>query len=199
MIVKDFVQTKDKSDFVNIEEIMEQAKINDGENTEDNNVVEQEIVLLNKNVFEYEEQITNLFLMIGKTYYDVYKDDAEGFPQVIEVTALYNKIEEAKKKIDELKGIVKCPNCGTVVDKDARFCCNCGHKIITMIDNEHCSGCGATINMDSIYCSNCGMKIVHKSNVTNDGHSEEKYCRTCNTILANDDMFCPECGTKVSD
>lgn len=200
--MKDLAQSKDKNNFVNIEEIIEQAKINGSENTEENTAIEQEIGLLNKNISEYEGQISNLFLVIGKTYYNLYKDDSEGFPQVIEVTSLYNKIEETKKRIDELKGIVKCPNCDAEVDKDARFCCNCGHKIITIIDNEHCSGCGAAINLDSIYCSNCGMKVERESNIVDDSHFElekqEKRCRSCNTILADDDMFCPECGTKVS-
>lgn len=47
-----------------------------------------------------------------------------------------------------------CPECGSINDKDDKFCKNCGRKL-----HNTCPGCGAEVASDCKYCPQCGCKI----------------------------------------
>jgi RNA polymerase subunit RPABC4/transcription elongation factor Spt4 len=72
----------------------------------------------------------------------------------------------------------KCPQCGTIVEKDTKFCYNCGAKInVTQINppqiqknvnsiksntkntKSFCTQCGNQINGNSNYCPKCGNSL----------------------------------------
>ena len=49
---------------------------------------------------------------------------------------------------------IKCPNCGALNDKEAKFCKNCG-KQLTKI----CPNCHASNDSNATYCDNCGTRL----------------------------------------
>lgn len=49
-----------------------------------------------------------------------------------------------------------CPNCGAAIQPGAKFCPECGTKIISKI---FCSECGAEIKAGAKFCSECGTKV----------------------------------------
>lgn len=51
-------------------------------------------------------------------------------------------------------GKSSCPNCGGSIGLNAKFCSNCGSKLITV-----CPQCGASIKSTAKFCSSCGTKI----------------------------------------
>ncbi|MCE9654703.1 SPFH domain-containing protein [Clostridium celatum] len=62
-----------------------------------------------------------------------------------------------------VKGIV-CTNCGEVINKEAKFCPNCGSKVKEIEakskgKQKFCTECGAVIKEGCKFCSECGNKV----------------------------------------
>ena len=76
---------------------------------------------------------------------------------------------------------VTCPNCQTPNPSSAKFCINCGNK---MVSEEHCPECGGTIVKGAKFCPNCGKKLI-------------AVCPNCGKELVSGAKFCLECGTQV--
>ena len=75
---------------------------------------------------------------------------------------------------------IKCNKCGCTIEKNQKFCPECGVKI-----GYYCKECGAKLNKkDQKFCSECGA-------------SQVLTCSKCNATIDNDDKFCPECGQKL--
>ena len=78
-----------------------------------------------------------------------------------------NKIKQLQQQIIDIKGIVKCANCGAEVDKSAAFCASCGTAIpkeavveeTQVLEDKTCPSCGTVIVGDSVFCGNCGTKL----------------------------------------
>lgn len=70
-----------------------------------------------------------LYRDLGKAYYEGGFEDP--LPQLLsyfdEITNLRNEIQEQRNS--EEKSVLRCPKCGSELEKDARFCGNCGNKI----------------------------------------------------------------------
>ena len=65
---------------------------------------------------EREGAIRKLYQDLGQAYYHAHKDDEN--PE-------YEQVEEIK---DGIRGIRRCPECGSAVADDANFCASCGAK-----------------------------------------------------------------------
>ena len=59
-----------------------------------------------------------------------------------------------KSKKDELT----CPSCGSLMEKGAKFCGNCGNIFDEKIELK-CSNCGSAIEKGGNFCPECGQKI----------------------------------------
>ncbi len=55
----------------------------------------------------------------------------------------------------------KCPNCGTKLPQDARFCASCGSPVGSGI--IRCSSCNTENLSDAIYCKKCGQPLSQTS------------------------------------
>ncbi len=51
--------------------------------------------------------------------------------------------------------MMPCPNCGTSVGKDFRFCPKCGYAVTPM-----CPHCGRSISRDYVVCPYCGKPVA---------------------------------------
>jgi hypothetical protein len=51
--------------------------------------------------------------------------------------------------------MMPCPNCGTTVGKDFRFCTKCGYAV-----TPTCPNCGCSINRDYVVCPYCGKPVA---------------------------------------
>ncbi|MBR7110300.1 MAG: SPFH domain-containing protein [Clostridia bacterium] len=84
------------------------------------------------------------------------------------------------KKQEELT--VTCTKCGAEVRKNAKFCPECGQK---MVSGKTCTKCGALLKSNAKFCSECGTPCDMK-----------KTCE-CGATLDANEKFCPECGKPV--
>ena len=76
----------------------------------------------------------------------------------------------------------KCVKCGAVLPANAKFCLECGEKVVfdgTVV----CPECGNTIPKGK-FCPECGHKFITA-------------CPKCGATVANGAKFCLECGEKL--
>jgi len=87
-----------------------------------------EVAKLNSQISEEEKRINDYYLQIGKLYVSLHKAGQEsGFEELISgISEAEEKIEDYRQQIQEVRGIVKCEECGTEIPKDAAFCSVCG-------------------------------------------------------------------------
>lgn len=52
---------------------------------------------------------------------------------------------------------ISCPSCGTMLPKGAKFCFECGAKLL-----KNCPKCGAKLKSGSKFCSECGKKLYRE-------------------------------------
>lgn len=77
---------------------------------------------------------------------------------------------------------VKCAKCGADLPENAKFCLECGEKVVAS-GMVVCPECGNTVAKGK-FCPECGHKFVTA-------------CPKCGTELAPGAKFCPECGEKI--
>lgn len=137
------------------------------------NVVQQtqnlaDVTRLNSEISEKQKKISQLFLLIGQSYYEEHKSDAdaEQIDKIAQINELYGDIFTNREKIKQVKGIMKCENCGVDVPLNASFCNACGTKmnrveIINSNDETECVCpiCHMVIESDNVFCNHCGTKI----------------------------------------
>lgn len=126
-----------------------------------------DVAQLNSAISDKEKKISQLFLNIGQLYYQGHKNDpsAEHREIIGEIDTLYEEIAQNQEKIKQIKGVIKCPNCGASVPLNAAFCNACGTKITretTSDVNESpriCPACHAPVGANDSFCNNCGTKV----------------------------------------
>ena len=121
-----------------------------------------EINRLNGLINENRKSISSLCFELGKAYYQAHynSDDCEFSEQVGRIRGLLDGIEEAEETIKRLKGIKKCPGCGTDIPAQTAFCPNCGTQVGAAAPKPRvCPGCGKTAPEGSSFCVYCGTKL----------------------------------------
>ncbi len=88
------------------------------------------VASLKNQIRDEENKIAKIYQAIGQKYYEAHKDDesdafAEDFASIV---AAQEGIKTLNEQINEIKGIVKCAECGADVDAEAAFCSKCGAK-----------------------------------------------------------------------
>lgn len=95
-----------------------------------------EMTKLKMNLSREKAKLEELYYNLGKTI--IHTEDLEKIPDGIpeaavllhyEAKATLKNIMEYEEKIEFLKGIIKCSQCGFVVNPDANYCSNCGNKL----------------------------------------------------------------------
>lgn len=74
-----------------------------------------------------------------------------------------------------------CSACQTPNPSSAKFCVNCGQKLVS---EEHCPECGSVVMKGAKFCPNCGKKLL-------------QVCPNCGKELVSGAKFCLECGNPV--
>lgn len=65
--------------------------------------------------------------------------------------------EMLKEKAWRETVVASCPECGAPQERNAKFCAECGAKLVA---EQHCTGCGAKLKRGAKFCSECGHKVV---------------------------------------
>ncbi len=80
---------------------------------------------------------------------------------------------------------VLCVKCGAKLPKNAKFCLECGEKVMPKIQEGMviCSACGKMVPKGK-FCLECGIPMLNK-------------CPECGAEIPTGGKFCLECGTKL--
>ncbi len=122
-----------------------------------------EINRLNGLINENRKSISSLCFELGKAYYQAHFGDSSRceFPEQVEqIRQLLAGIEEAEENIKRLKGIKKCPTCGSEVPPQTAFCPHCGTQVGEVAPKPRiCPSCGKTAPEGSSFCVYCGTRL----------------------------------------
>lgn len=90
-----------------------------------------EVTQLNYKMTVAEKEKEALFTVLGKRVYDQAKADSQSpfFEDCEKITVKQEEIDDLKKKLDAIKGIVICGSCGAECDSKNDYCGKCGAKL----------------------------------------------------------------------
>lgn len=117
-----------------------------------------DVTQLNNAISEREKKVSQLLLCIGQAYYERHKNDsaAEELSLIEEVNSLQAEIAQNREKIKQIKGIVKCPNCGAKAVHDAVLPETSAEDAGNV---RYCPNCHAAVAKDDLFCNICGTKM----------------------------------------
>lgn len=110
-------------------------------------------------------ELSALYTQIGRIYVDSRGADNETMaPLAARAVELQGKLEELERQKMQLKNQNRCPACGVVMPKNARFCSSCGRRMPETIpetepvpaDVHYCPECGAMLSEADGFCAVCG-------------------------------------------
>ena len=169
-----------------------------------------ETAKLNSMISDENKKIESLYNQLGKAYVQAHRDDYEScFGELIEMLkASENKIKVYTEQVNELRGVVTCPNCGTALAAGSAFCNACGFAIprkVTppaAISGPVCVHCGAALMDDAKFCTGCGKAVPEKVKEIPAPVEEPvialSTCAACGAVLEEGAAFCTKCGTPVA-
>ena len=169
-----------------------------------------DIAKLNSMISEEETKINNNYYQVGKLYVAMHSHDHEEefTGMVASIAESEEKIKNYRQQIQDIKGVVRCPQCGAEVQSGVAFCSSCGAPMakvqpVGTDDMVRCEGCGAMIKKGVRFCTSCGKPMVQVATPETAGESvtessvQDKICPNCGTKNEPDVAFCIECGTKL--
>lgn len=122
-----------------------------------------ETTKINSHISDEEKQINNLFIQIGKNYFEMNKNNASDVYAdiMVSITDAQARIEQYKEQIRKIKGISNCPNCGAEVANGSMFCNSCGAKmtVAEVQPTAKCPQCGSDVMQGSKFCDSCGYDV----------------------------------------
>jgi membrane protease subunit (stomatin/prohibitin family) len=83
-------------------------------------------------------------------------------------------------------GSPACPECGSALAVDARFCPQCGHQQVIF---SECVHCGKNLTPNAKFCSRCGRPAEEKPS--------PRFCAKCSGENLPDSIYCNQCGEKL--
>lgn len=136
-----------------------------------------EIVRISSALKAEEEKRERLYREIGQASVEDKDLADDGKMQKLreELSECQDKIQDFETKLEALRGIIKCPECGKSVSSSQSFCSNCGAKLMReeygrKHSNEaassqplrFCPTCGKENRNSAKYCVQCGFDLMQE-------------------------------------
>lgn len=85
-----------------------------------------------------------------------------------------------------------CPNCGTQLADNIKFCTGCGANVEN-VASTFCPNCGAPVESGLKFCTSCGGP-VRVANPVQNGNVMGMTCPACGSTTPVGSVICPTCG-----
>jgi len=100
--------------------------------------------------------------------------------------------------------LIKCFNCGEMMDPEAAFCTNCGTRLEKKAAVKKCASCGQPMDPQAVFCSHCGSRYEENAaqNAAEPSSIEGQLMALANEFLAVSKIspqrfeFSSQTGTK---
>lgn len=79
---------------------------------------------------------------------------------------------------------ITCPKCHTDTPEQSRYCCRCGHSMVTQ---NLCPSCHKDLPTEAAFCFHCGCKLDAKA-----------HCPHCSAEMLAGSKFCGNCGKPAN-
>ena len=177
------------------QEVTRQAKESAGISKQENLIADEK------------RKINVIYQQIGALYYELHADSCEdSFETLVnQIKDCECRIAQCLEEIDRIKGLKKCPQCGSEITYSAMFCNSCGYRMesdtqqLNTGNTVKCATCGCDTNEGSAFCENCGSPISNVQQAVDISTAEESSnvkCKNCGEDVGTS-AFCPNCGTKI--
>ena len=156
-----------------------------------------DIARLNSMVSDEEKKINAFYNQLGRLYVNEQAEHAQThFGDLVDqLYASEQRVLELKAQIQTIKGVKKCPSCGSEIPENAPFCSHCGTNVYTpkpvdLASMTKCPSCAKLIPIGTKFCTYCGATVdIPKP-------TGGKVCAQCGNVLEEGMAFCNKCGAK---
>lgn len=85
----------------------------------------------NAKILDVQNKLDKAYAEVGRKYVELHPvTDEAGLKEAVDAAyELEDRLHLLQKELNELKGTVTCPKCGTVCDAEATFCAKCGAEL----------------------------------------------------------------------
>ena len=156
-----------------------------------------DVAKLNSNISDEERRINNAYQQIGKLYFEMHLEDFEDCfkDHFAAINESLGKIQDYRHQITNIKGVVKCPNCGAEVPKDSAFCSSCG----TPVPKQEAPVDVPAAEAEVVSAPEAAPVETPVEEAPAVEAPVEKKCPSCGATLEDGALFCTNCGTKVEE
>jgi membrane protease subunit (stomatin/prohibitin family) len=109
-----------------------------------------------------------------------------GMGMGVMMPALFAQYFAAAKPGGASQASFSCPECGSSLSVDAKFCPQCGHQQVVFIE---CAHCGKNLTPNAKFCSRCGTPVDEKP--------LPRVCPKCKGENLPESIYCNQCGEKL--
>lgn len=107
----------------------------------------------------YEEKIDDYVMPDIDSAIESFKNSMAAQEVVVSQPTVNTVMTPPPIPTNEASDKIECPNCGTMLDENAKFCLECGNKI-EIKKPAFCSECGGVLAPGAKFCSGCGNKVM---------------------------------------
>jgi len=133
-----------------------------------------EVSKLNSAISDEEKKISNICVQLGREYYAKHVSDYEApfEPYVLGIKDAEDKIAAYRQQIQNIRGVVRCENCGAELAPNVPFCSGCGAPApvkapaVAEPGMVLCSACRNAVPVGIKFCPSCGASMSPAEPVT---------------------------------
>ena len=138
-----------------------------------------DVAKMNASIKTEAKRLQELYQKIGEIYVKKYYAETELLFQELvgQAREAESNIEAYNAKIQEIKKVDTCPNCGNEIPTDAVFCMRCGTRLIPEShvekaeEGKKCKNCGHLLEDGVMFCTSCVIPIEKLEEQTEDEKS----------------------------
>lgn len=126
-----------------------------------------DVARLNSLISDKKKLIAQDYAILGEAFFMAHRNDPEPeFPELMSaLNTLFADVDKAEADIKQIRGVVRCPSCGTDIPIGSAFCSVCGAAIpaetapAVPAGSRQCPQCGKVVPEDNKFCSGCGYRF----------------------------------------
>lgn len=161
-----------------------------------------DVAKLNSNISDEERRINNAYQQMGELYFERHPEDFEDCftEHYAVIRESLSKITDYRKQITNIKGVVKCPNCGAEVPKDSAFCSACGTQVPKEEAPVDVPAAEAEVVSapEAAPVEEAAVEAPVEAAPVEEASAEHK-CPSCGSTLEEGALFCTNCGQKIEE
>lgn len=131
-----------------------------------------DVARMNNAIKSEERKLEEIYRRIGEIYVKKYYAETENlFRELVsQARETEQNIESYTTRVQKIKKVDTCPNCGKEIPLNAAFCMHCGAQLNVQVQEQQtvetdtCKVCGYPMENGMMFCTNCGTPVEMADN-----------------------------------